>query len=189
MTTRQQVNRVRRRLDLVSQIALTPRRRTPLVKLPQQRQCIRLTEREPMHQHRSDMKSCIVAALPADRRRTLADVSACPFNRCSFHKVALVVLMPLHFAQGAGVEVRPHQMRIKPHKPTNAHKWNRAFGHLRAEPSERWPALGIREELFQQMRRVNQSGLLVSYSIFIHIINGGVSTHRSFPPLFASVKP
>ena len=75
MTTRQQVSRVRRRLDLVDQFAFAPRGRTSLVEFPQQRQRIRLTEREPMHQHRRNMKCRVVSALPADSRRTLGDVA------------------------------------------------------------------------------------------------------------------
>lgn len=78
MTTRQQVSRVRRRLDLVNQFAFAPRRQTPLIELTQQHQCIGFTERESMHQHRRDIKCRVVTALAADCREALGNVSARP---------------------------------------------------------------------------------------------------------------
>ena len=79
MTTRQKVICIRRRLYFVNQFALAPRRQTPLIELPQQHQRVRFTEREPMHQHRRDIKCRVVTALAADCREALGNVSARPF--------------------------------------------------------------------------------------------------------------
>ena len=72
-------SRVRRRLYLVNQFAFAPRRQAPLIELAQQHQRIGFTEREPMHQHRRDIKRRVVTALAADCREALGDITPCTF--------------------------------------------------------------------------------------------------------------
>ena len=79
MTTRQKMICIRCRQYFVNQFALAPRRQATLIELAQQHQRVGFTEREPMHQHRRDIKCRVVTALAADCRKALGNVSARPF--------------------------------------------------------------------------------------------------------------
>ncbi len=75
----------RHRPHLMNQFRLAPRRLTPTVPFPQDRQRIRFAQPEPIPEHRRHVKRGVMPALPANRPRTFRDIPPRPLDDVQLH--------------------------------------------------------------------------------------------------------